>query len=140
VDELQEPIERTVDKDDLPVSPARVEPRPGRRGFLRLLGRLGLGVVGGVAGVTAAAGPAGAHPRPPCGGNLYHVACCCLVFPPGGCPGTPPSINCPGSSRKRTWGCCSGRRFYQCIECTTGPNCKTGSFRCSEVWDTRRIC
>jgi hypothetical protein len=140
MDERQEPNDSGADRDDLPISPSPMEHRTGRRGFLGLLGRVGLGVVGGLAGVSAASEAAHANPRPPCGGGLHQAACCCLVYPPGGCPGIPPNSSCPSHSYKRTWGCCSGGRFYQCIECTSGSNCKSGTFRCSEVWNTRRNC
>jgi hypothetical protein len=140
MDERQDPMDDNTGQDDLTMSPSPMNRRTGRRGFLGLLGRLGLGVVGGMAGVAATGEVASANPRPPCGSGLHQAACCCLVFPPGGCPGPPPNSSCPSGSSKRTWGCCSGGRFYQCIECTSGSNCKSGHFRCSEVWNTHRTC
>jgi hypothetical protein len=120
-------------------SPAR-----GRRSFLKLVGRVGLAVVGGVAGATATAEPAEAHPRPPCRQGLYQFACCCLAKPPGSCPGSGSTHTC-NCGYKRIWSCCASGRQWYCSECTRYPDpryatCKTGPFCCSEAYRTGRIC
>ena len=103
-------------------------------------------VVGGIAGATATAESAAAHPRPPCRAGLYAAGCCCLAKPPGSCPGSGTSHTCPPGPpgppdyHKETWGCCAGGRFYICSECTTGGDCKTGKFACSEAIRTNRNC
>lgn len=114
-------------------------PRPqdgrgsSRRGFLKWMGRVGITVVGGIAGTAALADPAMA---------CIQAGCCCLAKQPGGCPGSGPTFTCPQGYRKRVWYCCGGGRLQGCGECQTGTgDCfHGGTYKCSEHWTTQNIC
>ena len=93
-----------------------------RRRALRLLGRLGLGMVASAAVLARNVGTAAA---------LYPYACCLLA--------NPHSSNCYcASGTMYSWSCCTGSRLYQCIECWDTKywqpsDCWSGFFRCSRA-------
>jgi len=99
-----------------------------RRGFLRWTGRVGITSVGVLAGLTAV--------QPAAHACIAH-ACCCLIKPSGGCPGSGSGFTCPSGYTKRIWGCCQGGRDWGCGECTTASTCwgaTTANTACSEHW------
>jgi hypothetical protein len=104
-----------------------------RRGFLGWMGRVGITVVGGIAGATALADPAMA---------CIQAGCCCLAKSPGGCSGSGPTFRCPSGWYKRVWYCCGGGRLQGCGECQRGSgNCRQGgTYLCSEHWTTQNVC
>jgi hypothetical protein len=103
--------------------PALEAERAGsRRGFLGWMGRLGMAVVGGIAGVTALREPALANPG------------CCDLATSTSCSGDGAGFSCPSGYNKRVWYCASGNTTYGCGECTTGSDCHSGDYACSEVW------
>lgn len=80
-----------------------------RRGFIGWMGRLGLGVIGAVAGLLATAETASAHG--------IHVGCCHLSNT-SSCSGSGSSYNCPSGTYKRAWHCCQTDGGYRmCGEC-----------------------
>jgi hypothetical protein len=108
--------------------------RRSRRGFLGLAGRVGVAVVGGMAGVLATGQGAKAD-----GFCNYTPACCCLKHYPGSCPGSGSSHGCPpGGWVKKHWVCCSGLYMYGCGECVKSSSCWNGPYICSEYWRVGR--
>lgn len=104
-----------------------------RRGFLGLVGRTGIVVVGAGAALAATEQSAWA-------GN---AACCTLAYPPGDPKYCKINSNgyyiCPSPGHWETWCCCSGCgtpyvRTYKCAECTTGSDCHHGTYVCSAYW------
>lgn len=93
-----------------------------RRGFLGWMGRIGATVVGGLAGVTALGEEALAAPN------------CCHLATSVNCDGSGPDYRCPAGYQKQVWYCTSGGRTLGCGECTTGRNCRSGNYACSESW------
>lgn len=103
-------------------------PGASRRGFIRWAGRVGFTSVGVLAGLTATRQEARA---------CYSAACCCLIRPSGGCPGSGSGFSCPSGYYKRIWGCCSGGRDWGCGECTKASSCwgaTSSNTACSEHW------
>ncbi|MHA4813065.1 hypothetical protein ACXZ65_01785 [Streptomyces aculeolatus] len=99
----------------------------GRRGALGLLGKGGMVMVAGLAGVFATSTEAAAR----------DVYCCHLSDKPNcplGCPNSY-SVCCPSGYYRRSWTCMSGTRYIVCYECTKGGNCYTGPFVCSRAID-----
>lgn len=104
-----------------------------RRGFLGWLGKIGIGTVGGAAGLLVTSSPALA----------CNYACCHLNYCPPNCP-----INqygqyyCKSGYTMQSWTCCAGsppfQRLYACGECVVnGVNtCQTSSY-CSALWTVR---
>ncbi len=108
-----------------------------RRTFVGLLSRAGIAMVAATAAlVSRSARPAAAEM------GCYVYGCCCLAFPPGGCPGSGPSHTCPAGYTKRQWLCCSAgqTKMRACSECTTGSSCYTPTWACSETWLTQVSC
>jgi hypothetical protein len=98
-----------------------------RRGFLGVMGRVGITVVGAAAGVVELGRTAFAAPA-------ANWRCCDLAFGRPTC-----KINSAGSyycesGTMRTWCCCQGSRTYNCGECTGGSNCHKAPFYCSAGW------
>ena len=105
-----------------------------RRGFLGLIGRAGIAVVGGIAGFAAL--PEGTA-------AAANWRCCSLYYGSPNCPiNSYGSYYCPSGYRFETWTCCSGtypwQRRYACAECVPNDrydgNCWTGPFKCSAGW------
>lgn len=107
--------------------------RPGssRRGFLRILGRVGVGVVGAAAGLTATQRPAAAD-----GYCNRRPGCCCLKSRTDCSGAGSPNYTCPSGWTKRSWTCCSGGTTYGCGECqVAGDSCWNGwHYICSTSW------
>jgi hypothetical protein len=122
--------ESTHDADAARQQPSSAGPAraTSRRGFLGFMGRLGVGVIGGMAGVATLEKPADAHG--------YHYSCCHLARSPGGCPGSGSSFTCPTGYNKRVWYCCRGVYLTGCGECTKSTSCWSGPYACSEYWLT----
>lgn len=105
-----------------------------RRGFLGLIGKTGLVVVGAGTALVGTEQMAWA-------GN---AACCQLRYPPGDAKycrvNGSGSYICPSPGRWFTWCCCSGSgafwRTYSCAECEGGgaTSCYSGPFICSAYW------
>lgn len=116
-------------------------PENNRRGFLRWVSRVGFVTVGGIAGLTATQHVAQASPsRSGVACNTPAGTCCCLAFPPGGCPGSGSTHTCPSGYVKRWWWCCYSHALtWACSECVpdvsgTGESCFNSGATCSEYW------
>lgn len=118
---MQQQFEPSGDPTEFSSSAPQAERIGSRRGFLGWMGRLGMTVVGGIAGVTALREPASANPG------------CCDLATSTRCSGGA-GFSCPSGYRKRVWYCASGSTTYGCGECTTGSDCHSGDYACSEVW------
>jgi hypothetical protein len=101
-----------------------------RRGFLRRASALGAVVVGGIAATWADAPAASASPF-----------CCSLRYPNGPWCGNVKGTNnftCAKGYTKRYWTCGYMSCEFGCYECTTGSNCHSGTYKCSNyailVW------
>jgi hypothetical protein len=102
-----------------------------RRGFLGWLGKIGMGTVGGAAGLLATTIPAAAC----CG-----YSCCCLNYCPPNCQtDSNGQAVCPSGYTVQVWTCCAGTppftRRVACAECVpNGTNtCYSWSI-CSGYW------
>lgn len=107
------------------------EPPQSRRGFFGWMGRLGVGTIAVVAGVTATQQPAAAD------GFCNCTPFCCCLKTCDSCSGSGPTFTCPSGWTKRMWFCCiGGNQFYGCGECQQGgTNCFNGTqYTCSEAW------
>jgi hypothetical protein len=103
--------------------------KASRRGFLGIMGKVGITVVGATAGVIELGRNAFASTR-------SNWRCCDLAFGSPNCPiNSSGSYYCKKGSMK-TWCCCSGSRTYACGECTSGADCEHGTWYCSAGWTT----
>ncbi len=109
-----------------------------RRKLISWIPRLGMGMVGGLAGLFAATvDPAEAW--------AYSYLCCDLATTTPCCGGTMNSCcypqsggnsPCPGGTYKRYWYCSAGARIIGCGECTyNSSSCDFGPWVCSQYWD-----
>jgi len=112
-----------------------------RRGFVRVMGKIGIGVVGGMAGVIGTVNPVeAACGDMACGATSPNWRCCSLNKPNNFCPldsgGHPAQCN---GGYLYTWACCccGVARTYTCAECmyvNAGTCCTTVSNTiCSDV-------
>ncbi|MGH8910291.1 MAG: hypothetical protein ACRD0K_28305 [Egibacteraceae bacterium] len=122
---MQQQFEHSSDAAESGDSARQVEHTASRRGFLGWMGRLGIAVVGGVAGLTTLGRPAAAEVTGP--------GCCNLAVSTK-CENEGPNYKCPDGYQKQLWYCTSGGTTYGCGECTTGPNCRSGDYVCSVGW------
>lgn len=101
-----------------------------RRGFLGWMGRVGVGVVGTVAGLAATQQPAAAD------GNCNRTPACCCLKRLNDCSGTGGNFICPDGWTKRSWTCCRSGALYGCGECQKGgTSCWNGTvYICSKYW------
>jgi len=97
-----------------------------RRGFLGIMGRVGITVVGAAAGVVELGRNAFAT-------ETANWRCCNLYFGAPTCPISGGSYYCTRGQMK-SWCCCQGSRTYNCGECTSGGDCHHGTFYCSAGW------
>lgn len=98
-----------------------------RRRIMKLIGRGGIGLVAGLAGVFAASRPAAAAPH-----------CCDLYYYPNNqCKGCGYNYTCPSGYYKRYWLCVSGVRVFGCGECQSRDDTcwRGGTYKCSKWWD-----
>lgn len=91
----------------------------------RWFGRVGLGMIGGIAGLLASAEPAAA--------DGYHYGCCHLANPHDYSAGPCNSTSAPYEGRGYAWHCCHGGRLMKCVECRderypTPSECFNGAF------------
>lgn len=100
-----------------------------RRGFLGWMGKIGLGTVGGIAGLVALDSKAFAC-------SWY---CCDLNFCPPNCPTDSSGFAyCRQGYTMAVWHCCVGSVTYACGECVvSGTDCHQTS-NCSTIWMTNR--
>jgi hypothetical protein len=109
----------------------------GRGRFLGRLSRVGIVLIAATAGLFRSAEPAFASV------SCLMYKCCCLAYPPGGCPGGNHSNHtCPSGYTKRLWGCCylGTTQLYACSECTKGSSCWEGPWACSAYWSLGATC
>ncbi|TMD16164.1 MAG: hypothetical protein E6J00_01210 [Chloroflexi bacterium] len=105
-----------------------------RRGFLGWLGKIGIGTVGGVAGLMTTTTAAAA---------CCSYRCCCLNYCPPNCPiNSSGYYYCKSGYTMHSWTCCSGsppfQRLYACGECVpNGVNTCYSSSYCSALWTVR---
>lgn len=100
-----------------------------RRGFLGVMGRIGIVAVGATAGLLELQRKAFASTQ-------ATWRCCDLQFISPNCPINGSGFYYCTSGTMQTWCCCQGGRTYACGECTGGASCELGPFYCSAGWTT----
>lgn len=98
-----------------------------RRGIMKIIGRGGVALVAGLAGVMSTSQPAAAGLASPC----------CHLASNTKCAGRCYNYTCPSGRYKRYWWCSAGTRIIGCGECQkNSADCwGGGTYYCSTWWD-----